>query len=304
MNAGAKVHILADTSKYLYCFFEKNYYLRLFTAIRLLIGGEPMASNGSQGIPVLQVGTLLYDGLDIVRKIGEEVQTSQLFYLINAANIAAHVARSTLVLIDEADGLIVALRTTRAVLLTQYDLEESLWNDDAVASDGTVLLIVEHRSADDVEVTIALSPFTTLQLDIVPRPCIEVMTLWTDVREKERLLLCLAVPLVVTSRTHVTSVVAGATVVGVVGTRATNFHVFMKHLIVTLVASIGMTGSKVPGNPVGDAVLGIVGNGISYPLENLSLTASQHLWNLHARHGLRPGVVQGRRSREGVGVVL
>ena len=201
--AGAKVMLLFGIAKDFV-----NYFLFYFT----------------QGVPIAQIGLFFYLFLDVVGQLREEVEPGKALYLINAADVTAHVARGALVLVEEAEGMAVV------ALFAEHDLEKGFGHDDAVAPDGAVLAVVEHGAADDVEAVIALCPGAALQLDIVPRASIESVMLGTDVGEEERLLLCLAVPLVVARRTHVTAVKARAAVVGVVGARAADVGVLVEHL--------------------------------------------------------------------------
>ena len=78
---------------------------------------------------------------------------------------------------------------------------------DNVIADCTGIMRLIDRSADDVDGPIFPGPRTTLDFQVIPLVFVQSVVLRTDIRKEERLVHGPAIPLVVTCRTHVASVI-------------------------------------------------------------------------------------------------
>lgn len=81
---------------------------------------------------------------------------------------------ATFILTDESNSF-------RVVAETQNDLVECLWDDNLVCSNHQMFLIIEQRTADDINISIFFRPPATSYLDFVPVTTVQASILWTDI---------------------------------------------------------------------------------------------------------------------------
>jgi hypothetical protein len=112
-------------------------------------------------------------------------------------------------------------------------------------------ITTKDGTTDNINTVIATSPGATQLLQVVPVILVQVMVLRTDIGHEECLFLSRTVPLVVTSRTHVTTVVAR---LHIVESSDWIMRIFIWHKrdTLTLTLTIGMILGEIPRHGKGD----------------------------------------------------
>ena len=164
-------------------------------------------ASGDFLLPLVDISFRLYLFLDIIRKFGEEIIASDTLHLIHRIDkVLLLQSGSSLVATDETDGL-------RILVGAEDNLEESIRHHHLVLTQFTMLLIQEYRTANDINLAIFLCPGTTLLFDTIPDTRIQGMGLRTHIGHQEALVHSLLVPLVITSRTEMASIITAVVVI-------------------------------------------------------------------------------------------
>ena len=124
-------------------------------------------------------------------------------------------------------------------------------------------------TTDDIEGAILAGPGATEDFEIVPFVFVQAVVLGTDVGEEERLAHGFTGPFVITSGTHVTTIIAGVIIVIVCGTRGFDGGIFGEDFLFSLMRAIGMGVSQMPRHPVGILRFGVVRDSKAGLVENL-----------------------------------
>ena len=155
---------------------------------------------------MVDIGFCLYLFLDVIRKFGEEVVAGDTLHIIYRVDEVLFLqAGSSLVATDKTDGL-------RILASSEDYLEESIRHHHLVLTQFAMLLIQENRTAYDIYLTVFLCPGTTLLFDTIPDARIQGMGLGTHIGHQETLVHSLLIPLVIASRTEMTSIITAVVV--------------------------------------------------------------------------------------------
>ncbi len=143
---------------------------------------------------------------------------------------------------------------------TEDYLEEAFGNGDAILAYGLmVYALIENRTADDIDVAIAVCPMAAARFKFVPVAFVESVALWTAVGVEEGFYLCLLAPAVVAGRAHMTAVIAALDIVEVGGARRWNLLILSEFNAFTIVLSFGVGRGEMPCHPVRDACCFVIG---------------------------------------------
>ena len=179
-------------------------------------------ASGDFLLPLVDIGFCLYLFLDVIRKFGEEIVAGDTLHLIYRVDEVFFLqSGSTLVATDKADGL-------RILAGAEDNLEESIRHHHLILTQFAMLLIQEYWTADDIDLTIFLSPGTALLFYAIPDSRIQSMGLRTHIGHQEAFVHSLLVPLVIASRTEMTSIITAVVVISLRSLRRWHIHIILK----------------------------------------------------------------------------
>lgn len=177
-------------------------------------------------------------------EVGEEVESGESFYTVDADGGFLKSARDFFVWHDESDA------SCGFCVRRQDDFEVAVGDGYASVSDAFENRSSEDRSADDNQKAIGFCPVATFFFEVFPRSGVESFGLRADVGEVERVVHGISIPFHVASRSHVSAVVSRVAVVlqsGASGDFIIDVEVFFARNV-----AVEHCSCEFPCDPVGD----------------------------------------------------
>ena len=233
--------------------------------------------------------------LDVVGEVVEEVVAGDALDLIDREGVLPDAALAVFVGEDEAYGVVAV------VLFGANHLEEIGWDRYLIVY--VLVNIFDNGTAAYPHLAIAACPGATEALDLLPKPGIEFLVLWTDVRSIVAFVHGIFVPLHVARRCHVTTRIARLGVV--VGGDLLTFHqrIGLEIAVAFAIGCTGLFASQFPGHPVGFVPDAVVGDDMSGVLDDLlsGIAASPGKFSF-VGIGIDVGLLVGRCSGRNLGL--
>ena len=125
-------------------------------------------------LPIIQISVLFHSRCNVLADIWEKAIMRDTFHLCYGVDVEISRIVSFRVLANETDAFGFSVHTC-------HNLEESFRNRYVVMSYCLMLLPIEDRAADDIDVSVLFCPATALLFNVVPIPAIQSGMLRADV---------------------------------------------------------------------------------------------------------------------------
>ena len=201
--------------------------------------------------------------LDVVGEVVEEVVAGDALNLIDRVGVLPDAALAVFVGEDEADGVV-------AVVLFGADyLEEGRGYCNLALHHQ--MDVIDNGTAADPHLAIAACPCATEAFDLLPKPGVEFLVLWTDVRSIVTFVHGIFVPLHVARWCHVTTCIARLGVVVRGDLLAFYQRVGFEIAVAFAIGCTGLFAGQFPSHPVRLVPDVVVGDDVAGVLDNLLL---------------------------------
>ena len=199
--------------------------------------------------------------LDVVGEVVEEVVAGDALNLIDRVGVLPDAALAVFVGEDEANGVVAVV-----LLGTDY-LEEGRGYCNLALHHQ--MYVIDNGSAAYPHLAITACPGATEAFDLLPKPSIEFLVLWTDVRSIVTFVHGIFVPLHIARRSHMTARIARLGVVVRGDLLAFYQRVGLEVAVAFAVGSSSLFTGQFPSHPVGLVPDAVVGDDVAGVLDDL-----------------------------------
>ena len=199
--------------------------------------------------------------LDVIGEVVEEIVASDALNLIDRVGVLPDAALAVFVGEDEADGVVAV------VLFGAYHLEEGRGYCNLALHHQ--MDVIDNRTAAYPHLAIAACPGSTEAFDLLPKPGVEFLVLWTDVRSIVTFVHGIFVPLHIARRSHMTARISRLGVVVCGNLLALHKGVGLEIAVAFAIGCTGLFAGQFPSHPVRLVPDAVVGDDVASVLDDL-----------------------------------